>query len=225
MSNGSGLFSDQSPDKAHLVSGKGGLAGEVDDLRRDVARVMSPMAAITVEEYTNPAAASAAGLEAATATTVAPRTVTSFVAGGVAALAAYGRNVTFTTAGATPAHAPATALVTGTDMDGNPQTETVNVPQTATTAAGTKIFKSVSSVAYSAADGTAATVSIGFGDLLGLSKTPVSRAGLVPIIREVEAGALVVTGSLSATNRSYTPASVPNGTRDYCLYYEYDPTP
>ncbi len=225
MSNGSGLFSNQAPEKAHLVSGKGGVAGEVDDLRGDVARVLTPMAAITVEEYTNPAAAAVAGLEAATATTVAPRTVTSFLAGGVAALLAYGRNVTFTTAGATPADAPATALVTGTDMDGNAQTETINVPQTATTNAGVKIFKTVTSVAYAAADGTAATVAIGFGSLLGLSKPPVSRAGLVGAIHEIAVGAVVTTGVLSATNRSYTPAAAPNGTNDYCLYYEYDPTP
>lgn len=217
--SGSGLFSNQQAQRPHSMQ------REVEDLRNDVKATFAPMAAIGVDEYTNPAAGDAAGLEAATATTVAPRTVTSFVAGGVAALLAFGRNVTFTTAGATPADAPATALVTGTDMDGKAQTETVNVPQTATIAAGAKIFKTVTSVAYAAADGTGATVSIGFGDKLGVTKKPLARAGLDGVlVREVAVGALVTNGVLSATNRSYAPNTVPDGTRDYAIYYEYDPT-
>jgi hypothetical protein len=194
---------------------------ELHDLREDLTRTFAPLASITVEEFTNPAAANAAGLEAATATTVAPRTVTTFVAGGVAALAAFGRNVTFTTAGDTPADAPASATVTGKDIDGKAQTETINLSQTADIVAGAKIFKSVSSVAYAAAGGTDATVSIGFGDLLGLTKTPKARAGLAALVREIAAGSLVTNGVLNAANRSYAPNSVPDGTRDYAVYYEY----
>lgn len=223
MTAGSGLFTTEHATKGHLLLGTGGLGPEIADLRADVARTVLPLAAITVEEFTNPAATDAAGLEVATATTVAPRSVTSFLAGGVAALAAYGRNITFTTAGGTPADAPATALVTGTDIDGAAQTETVNLAQTATIASGSKIFGSIDSVDYAAADGTDATVSIGFGSLLGLTKTPKARAGLAAIIREVAIGALVTTGTLSATNRSYAPAAAPNGTNDYAVFFEYVP--
>lgn len=221
MTAGSGLFVAEHANKEHLLRGSGGLGPEIADVRADVARTLLPLAAITVEEFTNPAATDAAGLEAATATTVAPRTVTSFLAPGIAALAAFGRNVTFTTAGGTAADAPASALVTGTNMDDVAQTETVNLAQTAATVAGVKIFKTIDSVAYAAADGTGATVSIGFGSLLGLTKTPKTRAGLAAIIREIAVGALVTTGVLNATNRSYAPASAPNGTNDYCVYYEH----
>lgn len=221
MTAGSGLFVNERGNKEHLTRGTGGLGPEIADVRADVARTLLPLAAITVEEYTNPAAADAAGLEAATATTVAPRSVTTFLAGGVAALAAYGRNVTFTTAGATPGDAPASALVTGTDLDDAVLTETVTLAQTAATASGAKIFKTVESVDYAAADGTAATVSIGFGALLGMSKTIKARGGLAKPIREIAVGVAVTTGVFDVPNRSYAPAAAPNGTNDYALYYEY----
>jgi hypothetical protein len=107
---------------------------------------------------------SAAGLKAATATVASPVTLTSadLLDAGEAALLAYPRKIVFTTAGVTPADAPATALITGTDYLGAAQTETVNIAQTATTATSTKWFKTITSIAYAAADGTAATVAIGY---------------------------------------------------------------
>jgi len=218
MAAGSNLFGKATAKLPHTET------NAVADLRKDMVAVMGPLAALTVEEYTNPAAAAPAGLEAAAATTVAPRTVTTFLAPAVAALLAFGRNVTFTTAGATPANAPATALVTGTDIDDAVQTETVTLAQTATIATGVKIFKTVRSVVYAAADGTAATVAIGFGDLLGMSKKIKARAGLTAAVKEIAVGAVVTTGTFDATNRSYLPATLADGTRDYCLYYEYDPS-
>ena len=222
--SGSGLFTRQHAAKAHLLVGSGGVAAEVADLRNDMLAELSTMAAMAVDEYTNPVAAAAAGLEAATATTVAPRTVLAagLLAPGKAALLAYGRNVTFTTAGVTPADAPATALVTGTGMDGLPLTETVTLAQTATIANGVKAFKTIVSVAYAAADGTAATVSIGFGVSLGLGRKPKARAGLAAPIQEIAVGVLVTTGVISDTNRTYTPAAAPDGVKDYAVYYEYD---
>lgn len=219
--SGSGLFSNQSALKPHLIRGAGGIAGEVGDLRNDVGRTLERMAAITVDEFTNPAAAGAADLEAATAVTVAPRTVTSFLAGGVAKLLAFGRNLTFTTAGGTPADAPATATITGT-YRGAAQTEVVNVAQTATIATGTKPFDTVESVAYSAAQGTDATVSIGVGAGLGIRQVPKARGGGTNIIREIAVGALVTNGVLTSEGL-YTPNTAPDGTRDYAIYYEYDP--
>lgn len=229
MTTGSGLFSNKRAHKPHLVEGKGGVAGEVDDLRQDVLSVMAPMAALAIEEFTNPAAADAAGLEAATATQITARTVTSFLAAGIAALAAFPRTISFTTAGSTPADAPATALITGTDVNDDPQTETVNVPQTATTAYSVKCFKTVTSIAYAAGDGPDATVSIGFGPTLGLGKKVKSRAGLVNVVQEIAVGAKVTNGVFVAAvtsppNGSYSPNTAPNGTNDYALIYEFDPT-
>lgn len=221
-SSGSNMWNKQKPNVPHILAGQTGVAGEVGDLRRDVANVLANMASIGVVEYTNPVAANAAGLEAATATTLAARTATNFLAAGKAALLAEGRNITITTAGGTPADAPATALVTGTDMDGKAQTETITVAQTAATASGVKIFKTVTSVAYATGDGTGATCSIGFGPLLGLPIPMKTRAGLAGLIREIAAGAVVTTGAVVAANRSYAPASAPNGSTSYAIYYEYD---
>ncbi len=221
---GSGIWNKQQAERPHLVQQGGGLGGEIADVRQDLAKVLAPLCAMVVVEYTNPVAAAPAGLEAATATTVAPRTVSSFLAGGVAALAADGRNITFTTAGTTPADAPANAVITGTDMDGKAQTETVNLAQTATIANGVKAFKTVTSIAYAAADGTGATVAIGFGLKLGLPRAPKVRAGLAAILREIEVGAIVTTGALDAPNRTYLPATAPDGARDYAIYYEHDAT-
>ncbi len=105
------------------------------------------------------------GLLLATATVAAPVTVLAagLISGGLTLLAAYPRRVTFTTAGVTPADAPATATITGTNYLGAAQIEVVNVGQTATTVSSTGAFKTITSIAYSAADGTAATVAIGFG--------------------------------------------------------------
>jgi len=221
MSNGSGLFSNQGPKKPHLVTGHGGVPGEVDDLRGDVHRVLAPMAALSVDEYTNPAAGAAGDLEAATATTVAPRTVTTFLAGGLAKLAAYPRNLAFTTGGVTPGNAPDTVTVTGT-YRGKPQTETIALSQAAGQDVGTKPFSTVESVAYGAALDVDATVSIDIGAGLGTSEIPVSRAGLVAPVREIAIGAAVTTGTLTAEGL-YTPAAAPNGTNDYAIYYEYNP--
>ncbi len=213
--SGSGLFSKKRAARPHLSQ------GEVADLRDDVEDVFDDMAAIGVDEFTNPAAAGAADLEAATACTVAPRTAV-LLAPGLAKLAAYPRNVSFTTAGNTPADAPATAVVTGT-YRGKPQTETVNIPQTATIALGTKPFSTISSIVYAAAQGTDATVSIGVGTGVGTTKKPKARAGAVNLVREVAVGALVTNGVLTAEGL-YTPNTAPDGTRDYCIYFEFDPT-
>lgn len=222
MSTGSGLFSKAHALKAHLLQGSGGLSAEVADVRHDVLATLSPMAGIYVEEYTNPVTGGVADLLVATATTVAIQTVTSFLAPGIAKLAALPRNVTFTTAGVTPAHAPASVVVTGT-YRGLPQTETVTLAQTAAIALGVKPFSTITSVVYAAGDGTAATVSIGVGDSIGIASVPKARTGIVVIIKEWAIGAVVTTGALSAAGL-YTPAAAPNGTNDYAIMYEADAT-
>jgi hypothetical protein len=230
--SGSGLFNGSKFGPANPAFMKpGGKRGEILKLRQDCERALQPAAAITVEEFTNPAAGGAAVLKIATATVASPVTVlaAALLAPGLAILAAQPRNITFTTAGTTAADAPATALITGTDVNDAAQTETVTLAQTATIATGVKLFKTITSIVYPAADGTGATVAIGIGDAMGLSKTVKSRAGGVTIVREVVDGALVVTGALASASAappygSYTPATAPNGTHDYAVYYEYDPS-
>lgn len=182
-----------------------------------------------VQEFTDPAAAAAAGLKAATAMTVSPLTIltASLLAPGIAALLAYPRNLTFTTAGGTAADAPATVLITGTDINDAALTETVSLAQTATIAAGVKCFKTVTSLAFAAADGTGATVAIGFGAVFGLAKKAKVRAGGVAVKQEIAVGVPVATGTFvipatSPPNGSYAPSTAPDASRDYAIYFERD---
>lgn len=218
--SGSGLFSNQKAVVPHS------MPREVEDLRTDVKNTFAPMAAIGVDEYTNPLTAAAAGLKVATATTVAVQTVleADLLQAGRTELARIARNLTFTTAGGTAADAPANAVITGFDAEGKAQTETVALAQTATIAAGVKCWSKITKIVYAAADGAGATIAIGYGLLLGTTKTPKSRAGAALPVREIVDGGLVTTGAMSATNKSYTPATAPDGAHDYAIYYEYVPT-
>jgi hypothetical protein len=218
--SGSGLFTHQSPNVPHLSN------KELADLRADVAATFLPMAALTVQEFTNPGASTEVNLKAATAVTVAVQTIlaAALLAPGLAILAAAPRNLLFATTGNTPADAPATVLVTGKGPLGEDQTETINVAQTVATATGVKLWSEITSVVYSAAQGTDASVSIGVGKAMYLTKAPKTRAGLAAIVREIAAGALVTTGVFDATNQSYTPSTAQDAANDYCVYYEYVPT-
>jgi hypothetical protein len=111
------------------------------------------------------ASATANAIKAATATVARKETwgASDLLTAGLSELYNYPRNVTFTTAGGTAADAPATVTVTGTDVNDAAQTETITLAQTATIASGTKAFKTVSRVEFPAADGTGATIAMGYG--------------------------------------------------------------
>lgn len=226
--SGSGLFSRERPAKPHLTRG-GGMGGEVADLRGDVARVLAPLAAITVEEFTDVAAADTDAILLAKASV---EDVTVYEADDLDGALGPGlmsppRNVTVTTAGETAANAPATLLVEGVDIDGNVISEELSVGQTATTVAGDKAFARVTRLTFSAADGDEATLAVGFGVKIGLSKPIKARAGLTGALREIAAGSVVTNGTFAgpatgAPHGTYAPNSAPNGTNDYAVYYEYD---
>ena len=182
---------------------------------------------IYVDDYKNPIVTSGTSLRAATATVTTERTTTSFLAGGVAALADTPRQIVFVTGGATPADAPASAVVPGVDVNGDVITETVTIAQTATSATSAKFFSSVTSIVEAAADGTAATVSIGVGAALGLRRKAKVRAGALVVACEISAGTRVTTGTFTVPasappNGSYAPSSAANGTNDYAVAYELD---
>ena len=139
------------------------------------------------------------------------------------------RNILITTAGGTPADAPATATITGLAIDGSAQTETINVAQTATTAAGVKAFASVSSIALSAGDGTDATLKFGTGNVVGLDSKlrDVGGATNGGVVKEVANATVVTNGTfvLPATSGpfgTYSPNTAPNGTNDYAVVYLVD---
>lgn len=180
------------------------------------------------ETFTNVPAADADAIKTSIASSTSAVTYSGSALNGVIGAGAISpaRNLTVTTAGATPADAPATATITGTAADGSTQTEVINVGQTATTVVGAKAFASVVSIALSAGDGTGATLTFGTGNVLGLSSKlrDVGGVAAAAVLVEVEAGVVVTTGTfvLPATSGpfgTYAPATVPNGTNDYAIVY------
>lgn len=101
----------------------------------------------------------------ATATTVAIQSYddSTLNAAGIAQLDGYPNEITFTTAGGTPADAPATVDIAGYDETGAAQTETgLALSQIAGTVTSTKKWRGTGlSVTYAAGDGPGATISIG----------------------------------------------------------------
>ena len=184
---------------------------------------------MAVDEFTDEPAADPNAIVLSQASVAAPVSLSGATLDGVVggAVMEAARNITVSTAGLTPADAPATMDVTGTDENNNAQTETITVAQTATIVAGVKAFKTVTQIDFPAADGTAALLEVGFGEVLGLSKPLVSRAGLGAVVHEIAAGSSVTTGTFvdaatSPPNGTYAPATVTDGSNDYAVYYEYD---
>ncbi len=166
MTAGAGIFRRMKDKLDHLINPGGGLSGEIFDLRKDIANELGVLAGFVAEEWTNlpgTAAPGAAVLRVATATVAAPTTVlpAALLDPGEAMLLAHPRPLTFTTAGTTPADAPANVVITGTDMNGAVQSETLALAQTAAAVTSTKAYKTITSLAFPAADGTGATVAIG----------------------------------------------------------------
>src|SRR5262249_29221446 len=87
-----------------------------------------------------------------------------------------GSRLVFTTAGVTPANAPATVTITGIGPDGQAASETLSLAQTAATATSVGRYKGTGlSLSYPAADGTAATIAIGYTDTYPTAKTIVDE--------------------------------------------------
>ncbi len=218
---GSGLFTNMRARIAHLVQpGSGGLGGEVGDLRQDVTNTFAAMAAICVEEYINPLAAASNNMMAASATPAAGVVQTLLpVAGGgtneltlatVQNLAAAPRHLVFTVAGATPANAPATATVSGKDARGFLISEVLPLQQVAGSTTTSHSWSTVSSIVYSVGKGTGATVAIGLGSVIGLSRKMAKRAGHYAVIQEVSAGSVVTNGTFK--QRADNAAATVTGT-------------
>lgn len=207
-------------------------SGASEDMRTALSNSLGSAKAgaiLAVYEMTNPVASDTAGLRVATASAATAQTVlaAALLAPGIAALLAFPRNVNFTVAGGTAAHAPTSALITGTDIDGNALTETVVITPSAGTYAGAKAFKTITSIVLSGGTGTGATVAIGFAKIFGLPAKVKDRAGRRAVIQEVLDGALVTNGTFATPTTSppygsWSPNTNPDGAHDYAVTYERD---
>jgi hypothetical protein len=102
-------------------------------------------------------------------------------------------------------------VVVGTDQFDRPVTETF-LSNAGATRVGTKIFKTVTSVAHTAVGATANTYSTGDGDKLGVVAVPAANS---PILLAVGGVGEAVT--FDFTYNAFTPTSIPNGSRSYVL--------
>lgn len=226
---GSGQFTGQRAQKPHLVRGTGGLQGEIADLREDIKRDFASNAAIAVEEWLAPGVVDPDAIVLSFATVASPLVISGAGLDGAIGAGAISppRTITVSTAGVTPADAPATVDIVGTDIDGNVLSETLALAQTAATATSIKAYASITSLTFPAADGTAALLEVGIGGGIGLSEPSLSRAGAGAVILEIEDGARVTTGDIDDAAAAppygiYNPATPPNGVIGYALFYEYD---
>jgi hypothetical protein len=196
---GSGLFSDQSPIKRHLLRGSGGLQAEVKDVRNDIGEVMEAMAAITVEEFTNPAAAVTDAVLASVASQAAAAAYASAdLVGGAAVELDPPRNVTLTCDAGGGATWAGNLTVTGVDINGDALTEDIAFTVSATTA-GAKAFARVDSLAADAQNDALGNWEVGFGDIIGLGMSLKSRAGGDQVLLEIVDGSVVGGGGGGAS--------------------------
>lgn len=231
MTTGSGFFSTKGPIKAHLVTGPGGIAGEIAKLRADIVAEAGQIAATVVMEGTNVPAAATNSIKTAIASATTAQVYQGTALNGVIGQGVMdpARPLSITTAGATPADAPATALIHGFDAQGNGLTETITVPQAAATQDGVKCFRQVTRIDLPVGQGVAATMAFGIASTLGVPRKVKSRTGLQEIQREIMDAALISppTGALTTavTNPpfgGYIPVAPPNDAHDYAIYYEGD---
>lgn len=217
---------------SYLVPGNNGLKGEVEKLRRDVTQVLSAMAPIHRYELTVGAAApDADAIKTSVASTTSATDYSGTALNGVVGAGEMRppRNITATTAGVTPAHVPATATVYGFDIWGKPISETITLAQTATIATGTKCFRNVTRITMPAGQGTAGTLTFGFGETLGFSVPPKDYDGAVRTLSEFVDGEEPLTPGVlfNADDRApyggYEPDTAANGAVLYSLLYEFDP--
>lgn len=226
--SGSGLFTNKKPQTPHLVAPGPGVAGEVADLRSDVASALAPLATVTVEEFTNPVVADTDGIKTAIATVAAITTYSGAALNGAvgAGVMSPPRNPTVTASDSAGSYVGSVTF-TGVDINGNAITEAVAISNNAT-AVGAKAFAKITSIGLVAQTDTAGSLQFGFGAKMGLAKKIKSRAGLATAIKEIAVGAVVTNGTFVAAatglpNGTYAPNTPQNSTNDYAIYYEYDP--
>jgi hypothetical protein len=174
------------------------------------AKAISKTMAMGVLSLVDPEAGVATDLKDATATVAAEVvwTATDLKGAGLTKLGAHGaRALTFTTAGATPADAPAYVDVASKDIDGTALTETLLLSQIAGEVTSAKCYSGDDIVlTFPAADGVDATIAVGIADKFGLPCKIKSRAGYPVRFVEIEDGDIVSTGggSATATNQATT---------------------
>lgn len=172
-------------------------------------------------------ATSATAVLPATATVVAGTTITSGITNPDVP-----RNLTITTGGTTANIAAGNVTITGTNVEGKVIVEEFAMADNLDgSVTGNKAFKTVTSIQFPAADGTAATISVGTGAKLGLNhrlmpdKTSMvviqdtAIDGSSPTLQAAPSGS-TVHGTVVELN-TVTPATSPDGSTFLTVLYWY----
>lgn len=180
------------------------------------------------ETHKKVAAADTDAVLAATATVVAGRTLNT----GNATITNpdVPRNLTITTGGTTADIAAGDVTITGTNVEGKTISETFTMSDNLNgTVTGNKAFKTVTSIVFPAADGTAATIAVGYGAKLGLNHRLTTGKAAVVIFEDtaVDGSDPTQQAAPSASNldgqyvelNTVTPASTPDGTTFLTILY------
>ena len=213
----------------YALSGDMFSTGANEELRIDSSGVIisSPGGVITAHETFIDLAASATDFYRLVTVTLATAT---FVSGGTTWLLAstdysnspHGRNITikadFSTGIATAA-VTGSGVITGTNMRGSADSETIVFSTVATLGVGVEAWQSITSIALTGTVSSAATAigfAVGTGNVIGLVNNIVKAADIRKVI---EAGSLVTTHTANAAYDTIDFATDGNGSRDYEVFY------
>jgi hypothetical protein len=216
--SGSGLLHKFYSRFPEITPGKSGINGLIGDVLQALEATFIPQAGIVVEEFTAPLAAATNNVMAASATPALGVTTTLLpVAGGganeltlatVQNLAAAPRQITFTTAGATPANAPVSATVYGADERGLPTVEVVPLEQVAGAVTTGNYFSNITKIVYAVGKGAGATIAIGLAATIGLSRVPKKRTGVYVLFKELMDGSAAATPGVLDSAADNTAATI-----------------
>jgi len=185
---------------------------------------------LRTDEFTNPVVADTDAIKLSIATAATPRTFSGTALNGIVGQGEMvpPRNPTITSTA--NAHVTAVACVISgfvRDETGTLVATTCTITTTnggGVTDAGDRPMSIITSITVPAMGGGAGALEFGFGTMLGLAAKIKSRAGLIAPLRQVAVGAVVTTGTFTNPTgyvvTGYTPASAPDGTRDYACTYE-----
>lgn len=180
---------------------------------------------IVRDTFTNPVAGSANAFSTAHAGQAAAGTVSEVLNGAVGTTVFGPARAVIITVTHASAVVAMSGVITGLNAMGKVITEawSVTAGGTSKTYTTLKTFTQVTSITETvAANASANTITAGTTNVFGLS-APVAVASA---IKEVAAGVVVTTGTLVAssagTNGTYSPATAPDGTKTYSVWYLSD---
>lgn len=229
------LFGKRSAKLPHMVhSAKGGVSGEVGDLRDDVEATFADLedngGVLVLEEFTNLAAPSANAIKLAFATSNQAQEITT-LDGAIGDDEMIPPRILSLTASANADVDAVGVVITGEvrNAEGQlvAQTDTITPADGGgTTVNGTKAFSKVSKLAPAAMGGSGGQLQVGTAGGVGLKRKLRIAAGLPVVVQQITNGALVTNGTFNAAatpHGTFTPNTAPNGAHDYAVLYAVDP--